>query len=218
MQFLESWTELAVLDLLRLLVPAGLLLTAVLIPGMQIGRLAALGVAVAIPFLWELGIPPAFAAGWCGLWLLIAWNAGGQEGTARRPLAATHGVLEAGTVGLLLGLGLLALLVTAIARQDLSPEDGRRASYGALLLVLGLLQLMLRRHLRRAAVAFGSLGLGLQVLDGAARESQLPGTAPSNGGVLLATILAVALTVRMARSRERQAGTAWVSDAHDLHD
>jgi len=36
--------------------------------------------------------------------------------------------------------------------------------------------------------------------------------------VVLATAIAVALTVRIAGSRERAAGTAWVSDAHDLRD
>jgi len=36
--------------------------------------------------------------------------------------------------------------------------------------------------------------------------------------VLLATVLASSLAMRVAASRERLAGTAWVSDAHDLHD
>ena len=36
--------------------------------------------------------------------------------------------------------------------------------------------------------------------------------------MLLATVLAAALAMRVAAGRERLAGTAWVSDAHDLHD
>ena len=218
MQFLECWTELPLLDLLRLLAPAGFLTAATLLPGVRVARLAALGVALAMPLVWELGVGPWFTLAWSVLWLLIAWSAGGHGGTAPRPLAATHGVLEAGTVGLLLGLTLLTLLIAAIARQDLSPEEVRRASYGALLLMLGLLHLMLHGHVRRAGVAFGSLGLGLQVLDSAAREAQVIGAPRSGEAVLLATVLAVGLAMRMADSRERLAGTAWVSDAHDLHD
>ena len=106
----------------------------------------------------------------------------------------------------------------AVARQDLSPEDARRASYGALVMVVGIIHLMLRRHARRAGVAFASLGLGLQVLEGAARSAQVPETLVPGGAVLLATAIAAALATRVAVIREHIAGTAWVSDAHDLHD
>jgi hypothetical protein len=127
-------------------------------------------------------------------------------------------VLETSTVGLLLGLVLMTLLIAAVARQALSPEEARRASYGALLLMLGFLHLMLHGHVRRAGVAFGSLGLGLQVLESAAREAQVFVALNPGGAVLLATVLASSLAMRVAASRERLAGTAWVSDAHDLHD
>jgi hypothetical protein len=216
-QFLESWSELSPFDLLRLLAPAGFLIAAVFLPGVRVARLAALGVALAIPMLRELGTSPILTAAWSVLWLLVAWAAGAPEG-ARRPLADRRGRVEAGTVGILLGLALLALLVVAVARQDLSPEDARRASYGALILTLGLIHLMMRGHARRAGVSFASLGLGLQVLDGAARAAQVPQTLPQGGAVLIATAIAVALAMRVAASRERLAGTAWVSDAHDLHD
>ena len=43
------------------------------------------------------------------------------------------------------------------------------------------------------------------------------GTAPA-GLPLLATALAVALALRVGRAREAVAGSAWVGDAHDLHD
>ncbi len=218
MQFLECWTELGLLDLVRLLAPAALLTAIMFLPGVRVARLAAIGVALALPLLRELGVSPALTVAWSTLWLLVAWSAGVPEGVARRPLAATRGGLEAGTVGLLLGLVMLALLIAAVGRQALSPEETRRASYGGLLLVLGLIHLMLRGHARRAGVAFASLGLGLQVLDGVARAAQVSATLPSGGAVLLATALAVALAMRVAISRERLAGTAWVSDAHDLHD
>jgi len=217
-QFLESWTELAPFDLLRLLAPAAFLAVAAVIPGVRVARLAAAGVAITLPFLRELGGSPLLTAGWSALWLLVAWGAGVAEDAARRPLASRRGGIEASTVGLLLGLVLVVLLIAAVARQDLSPEDARRASYGALILALGLIHLMMRGHARRAGVSFASLGLGLQVLDGAARGAQVPETLPPAGAVLLVTAIAVALAMRVATTRERIAGTAWVSDAHDLHD
>ena len=75
-----------------------------------------------------------------------------------------------------------------------------------------------RRHIRRAMVGFAALGLGLQMLDGAAQGAQLDPSAATSGGVLLGSWLAVILALRVAGTRERYAGTAWVSDAHDLHD
>jgi len=68
------------------------------------------------------------------------------------------------------------------------------------------------------SAASGSLGLGLQVLESAAREAQVFVALNPGGAVLLATVLASSLAMRVAASRERLAGTAWVSDAHDLHD
>ncbi len=218
MQFLECWTELSAFDLLRLLAPAGFLTAVVFVPGVRVARIAALAVALMIPFLRELGVSPLLTAAWSVLWLMVALGAGAPEGAARRPLAARRHGLETGTVGLLLGLVLLVLLIAAVARQDLSPEDARRASYGALILSIGLIHLMTRGHARRAGVAFASLGLGLQVLDGAARAAQVPETLLPGGAVLFGTAIAVALAMRVAISRERLAGTAWVSDAHDLHD
>ena len=218
MEFLASWSELSLFDLARLLTPAALLTAAAFLPGVRVARIAAVGVALLIPFLRELGASPLLTGAWTVLWLLVAWSAGVPEGAARRPIAASRGAVESGTVGLLLGLLLLGLLIAAVARQDLSPEDARRASYGVLVLVLGIIHLMLRRHARRAGVAFASLGLGLQVLEGSARAAQVPGTLPPGGAVLLATAIATALAMRVAAIREHLAGTAWVSDAHDLHD
>lgn len=218
MHFFDAWSELPPFDLVRLVVPLGFLTLGTLLPGGRAARLAALGVAAGIPLLRELAVPAWMGAGWTALWVFVAWRSGSDPESAPRPLAPTRSVLESGTVGLLLGLLLLALLVAAVARQDMSPEEGRRASYGAALLGVGLLHLMLRRHLRRSALGFAALGLGLQVLNGAARDAQVPGVTSSGGGVLLATFLAIALATRIASGRERLAGTAWVGDAHDLHD
>ena len=65
---------------------------------------------------------------------------------------------------------------------------------------------------------FAALGLGLQVLNGAARDAQVQDVPSSGGGILLATFLTIGLAMRIAGGRERNAGTAWVGDAHDLHD
>jgi hypothetical protein len=100
----------------------------------------------------------------------------------------------------------------------MSPEETRRASAGVSLVAIGLLHLMLRRHIRSAMVGFAAFGLGLQLLDGAAQGAQLDPSPFTAGAILLASWLAVILASRVAGARARYAGTAWVSDAHDLHD
>jgi len=214
---LDAWVGLPPLHLLRFALPAALLTLAVLLPGRFVARLAALGVAVSLPFLRELGAPGAVTAGWVLLWLAIAWQAGLPSGGTSRS-GAQLGGLESGTVGLLIGPALLVLLVAAVASLDLGPELTRRASYGVLLVCLGLLHLMLRRHAVRAATAFAVIGLGLQVLDSAVRGVVMPDEAPAPGVILLAPALAVALAVRVGVARASDSGSPWVSDAHDLHD
>jgi len=214
--FLDAWRELSAIDLVRLLAPAALLVLATVLPGARIVRAAAIGVALFLPGLRELAVTPWIVAGWIALWLFIAWGAtGAGEG---EPIDPARGMLETSTVSLALGLLLLLLLIVAVGRQDLSPEDGRRASFGLLVLGVGLLHLMLRRHARRAALAFGAMGLGLQVLDGAARGAQVQIGTVHASGVLIATALAVFVVMRIASARERYAGSPWVVDAHDLHD
>ena len=87
MEFLDCWTELTLPDLLRLLAPAVFLTVATLMPGVRIVRLCAIGVALTIPLVEELGVTPRFTLAWSALWLLIAWGSRGQEGAAKRPLA-----------------------------------------------------------------------------------------------------------------------------------
>jgi hypothetical protein len=215
--FLDAWAALPPVHLLHLALPCALLVLAVLLPGRMMARLAALGMAAALPYLRELGTPVAVTVGWVLLWLAIAWHAGLPSGGTSRS-GARLGGLESGTVGLLLGPALLVLLMAAVARLDLGPELTRRGSYGAALVCLGLLHLMLRRHAVRAATAFAAIGLGLQVLGSAARGVVMPGEAPPPGAILLATAVAVALAVRSGGARESALGSAWVSDAHDLHD
>ena len=218
MHFLDAWVELSLLDAIRLLGPLALLVVSTLLPGHRVGRLAALAVAGAIPLLRELAAPPALALGWVALWLLLTFLPPEPDEAASRPLARGRGVVESGAVGLLLALALGLLLLMAVARQDMSPEETRRASLGAAFMVVGILHLMLRRHIRRALVGFTTLGLGLQILDGAAQGAQLNPDSLTGTGVLVAAWLAVILGLRVAAARERHAGTAWVSDAHDLHD
>jgi hypothetical protein len=77
---------------------------------------------------------------------------------------------------------------------------------------------MLRRHAARAATAFAAMGLGLQLLQGAVRTVVTAGGAPPDGLPLGATALAVVLAARIGAVRIATTGSAWVSDAHDLHD
>ncbi len=217
MQLLESWTALPAAQLLRSAVPVALLVLAVLGPGRAAAALAALGLALSVPFLRELDSPGVVGAGWALLWLAIAWRTASDAGGPPRSRARLGG-FESGTIGLLLGAALLAVIVAGVARLDLEAEPMRRSSYGALLVALGLLHLMLRRHAVRATTAFAAMGLGLQVLEGVVRHvaTAVNPTAPALP--LLAAALAVALTLRLGRSRECAAGSSWVSDAHDLHD
>jgi hypothetical protein len=214
--FTDTWTELGLLDLVRLLAPTVPLIATLLLPGRRVARPAMLVLAAAMAFIPELG-PWPLVAGWVLLLLFVAWQVGlpaAVEGRAKpRP-----GGRESGLVGLSLGLALLALLTAGVARQDLAPEDGRRASLGLLLLGLGLLHLMMRRHARRSMVGFAALGLGLQMLHGAALGAEIPEGLPAPGLLLLCSAMTVALVGRVARGRERLTGNAWIHDAHDLHD
>ena len=217
MHFLDAWTTLPAPGFLRMALPVALLVLAVLVPGRPAARFSALGVALSLPLLRELGAPAGVTWGWVLLWLAIAWRAGsGPRGAPRA--GARLGALESGTIGLLLGAALLALVVAGVARLDLEPELTRRSSYGVLFVGLGFLHLMLRRHAARAAAAFAAMGLGLQVLQGVVRGVVTASAPPAAGLPLLATALAVALALRVASVRESALGSSWVSDAHDLHD
>ena len=215
MHFLDSWTRLPAADLLRLLTPAALLCLAVFVPTRWIARASAAGMALMVIFLKELGPRWPVGVGWAALWAVVAWTARPVLPTRAR---ATPGGAESGVVGLMLGLALLALLLAAVARLDLEPAGSRGASYGVLLLCLGLLHLMLRRDAARAGVAFAGMGLGLQILEHAARQVQVLEPDRGNAAILLATALAVAATARLGHVRLLDAGSSRVSDAHDLHD
>lgn len=217
MHFLDAWVSLPPLQALRFAVPAALLLVAVLVPGRFVARLAGAGLALALPFLPGLDAPAWVVAGWVLLWLVIAWQAGRPaERTARS--GARLGGLESGTVGLLLGPALLALLLAGVARLDVDAARTRQCSFGVLLVTLGFLHLMLRRHAVRAATAFAAMGLGLQLLAGAVRAVVTTGGAPPAGLPLAGAALAALLATRVGAARLDTAGSAWVSDAHDLHD
>jgi hypothetical protein len=213
----DFWFGLPPHELLRLLLPAVLLTLATVLPGRGVARIASLGIAFTLPLLRELDTPPPLTAAWSLLWCAVSWQVG-LTPSGHAPRRSRPGSVESGTVGLLVGVALLLLMIVSLARQDLDPAVGRRVVMAILLLGLGVLHLVLRRHVRRAAIAFAGLGLGLQVLDGAARGSELEGSAPATPAIWLATAITVALVVKLGRARERFAGGPWVSDAHDLHD
>src|SRR5213593_686800 len=132
------------------------------VPGRRVARFVAAALALAVPLSTEVGVPANLRYAWAGLWLLVAWCVGASNPQPAKSRPARPGGAESGAIGLLLGLALLTLLVSAVARQDLADTEARHASYGVLLIVVGLLHLMLRRDVLRALLGFGSLGLGLQ--------------------------------------------------------
>jgi hypothetical protein len=218
MHLLEAWTTLGPLHLARLLALPGAMIVATLLPGRVLARGAALVGAAGTLLLVEMALPWWIRAAWVGAWLGIAWQAGRRDRPDLPARPARRRGLEAGAVALPLGLALLALMLAAVWRQTFQPEDARRASLGALLVGLGLLHLMMRRHVRRAALAVGSLGVGLELLTASARAADVAHEGAPPGTALLATVLAATIVVRIADGRERYAGSAFVSDAHELQD
>jgi hypothetical protein len=156
--------------------------------------------------------------GWAALWLVVAitLHRGARAGM-RRPVERTGG-FESTLTGLVLGVPFFALMAVAIARQDLPLPATHMTTAGALYVTLGLIHLMVRRHILRAALGWGFVGVGLQAFQSATAVT-LPATlAPHPAAMLIATAVALALVLRIGLLRARWAGSAWLSDAHDLHD
>ncbi|MFN8587659.1 MAG: hypothetical protein U0704_07625 [Candidatus Eisenbacteria bacterium] len=220
MHLLDAWTALSVADLARLLGIPLAIIVATLLPGRRPSGVAALVIAVAVALCVELADGWRVRAAWTAAWLAVAWFAGARGLDGPRPRTRRRGGFEAGVVALPLGGALALLLLAAVSRQSstLAPLDARRASLGVLVLGAGLLHLMMRRHARRATLAFASLGLGLELLATAARRADVTGAGAPAGAALAATLVAVALVARIAGARERFADSPLVSDAHELHD
>lgn len=218
MHLLEAWTSLGPFHLARLLALPGAMLVAVLLPGRVLARGAALVGGAGVLLLSELAVPWWTRALWVLLWLGIAWQAGRPDPADALAAPARRRGVEAGAVALPLGLALLALMLAAVWRQTFEPDDARRASLGALLVGLGLLHLMMRRHVRRAVLAVGALGVGLELLTASARAADVVHEGAPAGTAWLATLLVLLLVVRVADGRARYAGSVFVSDAHELQD
>jgi hypothetical protein len=214
---LESWSEFSQIELIRWFLPVICATALVVLPGRRVARVGAAAMAV------SLLITPGYVAGqlrlfgWVLLWAFLAWWLGRPPANPASPVRRL-GFLEAGAVGLLLGLALFALLGAALARQGLAGEEGRRALLGLLLLCLGMLHLMMRGHATRSALAFAILGLGLREIQLAAQRTLLPDSGDRGTGIFAATVIAVGLALRIGRTRETVATSPWVGDAHDLHD
>ena len=218
MHLLEAWTSLGPFHLARLLALPGAMLVAVLLPGRTLARGAALVGAAGVLLLPELAVPWWTRAAWVLLWFVIAWQSGRPDTSDGDATPARRRGVEAGAVALPLGLALLALMLAAVWRQTFEPDDARRASLGALLVGLGLLHLMMRRHVRRAVLAVGALGVGLELLTASARAADVVREGAPAGTAWLAALLAITLVVRVADGRARYAGSVFVSDAHELQD
>jgi len=217
MHLIEAWTSLGPFHLARLLALPAVMLVATLLPGRQVARGAALIAAVGVLLLFEMAVPWWVRGAWSVLWLAIAWQAGLPE-RPNLPPPRHRTAVDAGAVALPLGVALLALMLAAVWRQTFEPNDARRASLGALLVGIGLLHLMMRRHVRRAALAIGALGVGLELLTAAARAVDVAHEGAPAGSALLASVLAITIVTRIADGRERYAGSVFVSDAHELLD
>jgi hypothetical protein len=215
--FLDAWMTLAPLALALRLAPAALVALSVLLPGRGVARLAALGVALWVPVA-PVTWPAEVRAGWGALWLVVAWRAGRRSADAGGRRARVGAMVESGVVGLAVGLALLVVVLAAVARADLAPEDSRRVAAALLLLGFGLVHLMVRRRARRATLSFAALGLALQGLADAARAAQGPLAPPPDAAALVAATAAVALAEGVSLARERYAGTDLVALSHDLHD
>jgi hypothetical protein len=218
MRLLNAWAELGTVTAFVVLAVPALLAFAAFAPGRWVAQWTAAALAYAVLHLGGLGLERELRWGWTAVWLFAAWRLGARRPQRPRDSATRRGGFESGTIGLLLAIALLALLTAAVARQDLTPDLARRASFGLLLMVLGMLHLMLRRDALRALLAFGALGLGLQILHGGARDLLLPDDPVYPQAILIATALALAMVDRLTRTRVLATGSPWVSDAHDLHD
>uniref|UniRef100_A0A832I3C1 Uncharacterized protein n=1 Tax=Eiseniibacteriota bacterium TaxID=2212470 RepID=A0A832I3C1_UNCEI len=216
MSFLEAWS-LPSIEIALLALPALCLAVPLLVPGARVAALAALATAAACAGTPLLDAPAPLRAGWVLLWAAI--GVGLWRAPAPRAAPPGRGAgLEAAAIGLAVGGGLFAVLAFAAARQDLPAPLTRRLSLGLMLIGLGLLHLMLRRHVVRASAGFAALAFGVQVMEGAARGVAVPPPAGVGASALLAGALAAGLAFRVGEARRRHAGSAWVSDAHDLHD
>jgi hypothetical protein len=217
MRFVEAWASLPPLDVFRLFVPAAVLSLACVLPGRPIARATAITFAIASLLMPEIGEPP-IRLGWAVLWGVVAAAAGGSALAEGGPRTGKRGAVEAGAVGMLLGLGLLVILVVAIAGQGLPPQRTRQASYGVFLMGTGLVHLMLGRDVVRGAVSFAAIGLGLHWLERAAGDAVLAEDEPFGVMAFAATAAVVVLCMRIVAVRRLAGGTPSVSHAHDLHD
>jgi len=217
MHFVDAWTSLEPLELALLLGGPAIAIVALLLPGRAIARVLALGMAACLALVPGFD-PPLLRAAWVALWLGVAAVSGARRDEPPHGRASRAAGVESGAIALLLGGVLLALVLVALGREDLPAEVTRPAAIGFTLVAAGVAHLMLRRDALRGAFAFAVAGCGLQWLDHAARLVVIDAAALPEATLLLATALAVALAVRLAWVRQRDAGSAWVTHAHDLHD
>ncbi|MGH7741363.1 MAG: hypothetical protein ACRENS_05005, partial [Candidatus Eiseniibacteriota bacterium] len=176
MHFLDAWTRLAPAELARLILAPASLALAIVLPGRRRSAIACLGLAIAALIMpGDESLIHRLA--WTLLWLLLASSILRASPDPPADPTVRHGGVESGAVALLLGFALMLLLIAAVARQNLEEAPTRDSSYALFLVALGLLHLMLRRHVLRASVAIGAMGLGLDRLNLAAEAQQLPGAA-----------------------------------------
>lgn len=217
MHFLDAWRTAPPLELLATLALLVVLAVPLFVRHWQALWLVALLSANQVRIVIPARTPLLLSGGWFLLWLFVALFS--QREWVRGERTPGHGGrLESGLIGLSLGLAFLALLVIGVARQDLAGDPTRRVTLALVVMAIGLVHLMLHRHIRRAAFGLVTLGFGVQLLELAAGALQLPGTYHAAPGVLIGTALAASAALRLGEGREAATGSPWVSDAHELHD
>jgi len=216
--FLDAWRTAPPLELIATLALVVMLAVPLFVRHWQALWLVALVSAYQMHGVTPARAPLVLWLGWAALWLFVAMFSQREWVRGEKTLGMGGGRFEAGLIGLSLGLAFLALLVIGVARQDLSAVATRGVTLALVVMAIGLVHLMLHRHIRRAAFGLVTLGFGVQLLELAAGALELPGTYHAAPGVLVGTALAASAALRLGAARETATGSPWVSDAHELHD
>jgi hypothetical protein len=214
--FLDAWTELTLAESVALGGPALLALLA-----LALNDLRWAGWAVGLAPLPVLVRPGVWSDPYAWLWALAGVGIGVRVAQSPREAPgrprARAGVEMALLATLLVGASGVALLF-ALAQQPFAPDDVRDATLGIVLVALGLMHLLLRRHLARGALGFFTVGAGLAILGRVANGALPAPHALGAAAVLATTLVAAVVALRSAHTRAEAAGSVWIGAAHDLHD
>jgi hypothetical protein len=216
--FLDTWMSVPPDQLLVWALTLLVTSASLVIPGWRPASLASFALLYTAPKLIAPHGHLALTIGWAVLWGIVTLAIQRRWYRVERTPRASAGRFESAIVGLALGGAFFLALIVGIAREDLPSSPTRGASFALAVMTVGLLHLLLRRHIVRAVVGITTLGFGLQLLELEGAAASVSGAPNRDGLVLLGTALAAALAFRLGSARERYTGSPWLSDAHALHD